>query len=172
MDAFQLLERQHRDVDALFDALDGLNDVERRAGIFNQLADMLDAHADVEEQLFYPEARKCGCEDIVEKSLAAHAEIRRLCQEIRALAGADPAFLPRLSLLHDHVDEHVKQEEFELFPEVGRRLPEQRCNELAQQMDARFKTRMPQAPQFDLQEGEDEGTTVEFEPDVPIQPRA
>jgi hemerythrin-like domain-containing protein len=181
MNAIELLENQHRQIEGLFARLSACGrEVERRQACFVQLADLIDAHTEVEEQMFYPVARGDESADLVDKSLEAHAEITRLCDDMRMLDGDDPVFDAKLSLLREHVESHVKEEEFELFPECERYLSEDRLQELGQLMAEKFRTRVGDEKRFDvggaeLEEGEyaeEGGLEVEFELDIPNHPRA
>jgi hemerythrin-like domain-containing protein len=181
MNAIELLENQHRQVEGLFAKLSAYGrEDERRQECFVQLADLIDAHTEIEEQMFYPAARGDESDDLVDKSLEAHAEFKRLCDDMRMLDGDDPAFDAKLSLLREHMESHVKEEEFELFPECERYLSEDRLQELGQLMAEKFRTRVGDEKRFDvggteLEEGEyaeEGGFEVEFELEIPIHPRA
>lgn len=179
MNAIELLENQHRQVEGLFAQLDACGP-DARQECFARLADLLDAHSEIEEQMFYPAARD-ESDDLVAKSLEAHAEVKTLCDDMRMLDCDDPVFGAKLSLLREHIESHVKEEEFELFPETERTLGEDRLQELGQLMAEKFRTRVGDEKRFelggeDLDAGEygyeEGGIEVEFEPDVPIHPRA
>lgn len=176
MNAIEWLENQHRQVEALFAQLDmyGIED-ERRQECFATIADLLDAHAEVEEQIFYPAARGDESDDLLDKALEAHAEVKRLCDDMRNLDADDPAFRAKLSLLHEHFESHIKEEEFEMFPESERFLSEDRLQELGQLMAAKFRARVGDERRFEIH-GEDleglesaasaSGLEVDFEPEV------
>jgi len=68
MDAIELLDAQHRDVERLFSQLEGARG-ERKARLFRELADLLAIHATIEENHFYPMVKTNDTEDLVMESL-------------------------------------------------------------------------------------------------------
>ncbi len=181
MNAIELLENQHRQAETLFAQLSryGAKD-ERRRACFGKIADLLDAHAEIEEQMFYPAARGAESDDLLDKALEAHAEVKRLCDDMRKLDADDAAFKAKLSLLRDHVERHVKEEEFELFPESERYLSEDRLQELGRLMAEKFRSRVGDERRFEVRgeelealddSGDDSGVEIDFELDVLIFPR-
>lgn len=180
MNAIELLENHHRLAEILFahmgayDATD-----ERRAAVFVRLADLLDAHTAIEEQWFYPAARSDVSDDLVDKSLEVHAGITRLLDEMRELDTDSPAFDAKLSVVREHFERHIKEEEFELFPESQRFLSEERLQELGEQMAIAFRAKVGDDKRFEVAgeeldevEAESEGLEVEFEPDTALRPHA
>ena len=65
MSAIDLLESQHREVDALFAALEDATSTAEKESLFVQLADKLAVHAAIEEHHFYPTVRARRTEDIL-----------------------------------------------------------------------------------------------------------
>ena len=62
MDAITLLKQDHKTVNALFRKYEGLGDkayVAKR-GVVDQIIEELSVHAFIEEQIFYPVARKAS----------------------------------------------------------------------------------------------------------------
>lgn len=140
MDAIELLEQQHRQVEVLFDALLSADkdDVERRQEIFDQLADALAGHTIIEEQLFYPVAKRID-EDLIQESLEEHLEVKRALAELLDLDPDDDAFDAKVQEMKEAVEHHVSEEEDELFPEVRHTLDAERRNELGDEMESMFE---------------------------------
>jgi len=65
MDAIQLLESQHREVEDLFEEIEGSDDNEDKMELFEELADKLAVHASIEEHHFYPGVKAKGTEEIL-----------------------------------------------------------------------------------------------------------
>lgn len=180
MNAIDFMENQHRLVEGLFAQMDAYDPTdERRGAVFYRLADLIDAHTEIEEQFFYPAARSDVSDDLVDKSLEVHAGITRLLDEMRALDSDSPAFDAKLSVVREHVERHVKEEEFELFPESQRFLSDERLEELGAQMEKAFRAKVGDDKRFEVAgeeieelESESEGLEIEFEPETPMRPHA
>lgn len=161
MNAIELLEHQHRQMERLFAQLEHCPP-DHCAELFGRLADLIDAHADMEEQIFYPAARGEGCDDLLDKSLEAHAEFARLTEDMRHLSGSDARFWAKCALLREHVESHVREEEFELLPACERFLPAVRLEQLGQQMQAQFEMAAGDLRRFEVELTEP-GIEVEWE---------
>src|ERR1700755_961015 len=101
VNVLDLLESQHREVDALFPQLEsGRGD---RVVAFRTLADKLAAHATVEEKIFYPGVMQARTEDMLHESVEEHLAFKRGLADMLAL---DPAadrdtFDAKLSVLKE-----------------------------------------------------------------------
>ena len=140
MDAIELLEQQHRHMESLFEALlsASAEDGEHRQEIFDQLADALAGHTIIEEQLFYPVAKRID-EEIIRESLEEHLEVKRMLAELLNLDPDDDAFEGKVQEMKEAVEYHVMEEEEELFPEVRRNLDADRRTELGDEMESMFE---------------------------------
>jgi len=127
--ALSLLMADHQDVRELFTEYEALSanaadddDGETaadRADLAFQICMALTAHATIEEELFYPAARDAlGEADLVDAALAEHAQARGLIEQIQTMAAGDERFDGLVRQLHEAIEEHVQQEEGELFPRV------------------------------------------------------
>jgi hemerythrin superfamily protein len=111
-----------------------------RQALFDQLASALIAHATVEEQIFYPAARSDQTDDLLYEAIEEHASVRRLIEELRRMRHSDVGFGDKLALLREKVDNHVHDEETELFPNVIEELGVERLMELGRLIDSRYRT--------------------------------
>lgn len=136
-DAIDLLSAQHREAEALLLEVDQLRGDSRWAA-FLRLARSLLLHAQLEEDVFYPEIRVARTEDFVSASLDEHGDVRRL---ITILSGTRPEsreFQSALVELKAAVDAHIAEEEGELFPEVERLLSREQVSELGGALQRRL----------------------------------
>lgn len=122
-DAIALLSADHEDVRDLFAEYDELiadeADAEDRLALANEICDALTAHAAVEEELFYPAARSVlDGEELIDEAESEHASVRALVQRIQAMDPEDEAFDDTLRILAEAVEQHVQEEEGEIFPRV------------------------------------------------------
>ncbi|WP_224241066.1 hemerythrin domain-containing protein [Hyalangium gracile] len=118
MDALAMLKQQHQEVDELFARLQQA-DEEERITLLGQISEKLTIHAEIEERHFYPFARRMGIQDMVDRSLQEHAEVRMLISEILQLKRHDPRIMQDAMTLMTSVQSHVKEEEETLFPRLA-----------------------------------------------------
>ena len=136
MSAIDLLEGQHREVDALFSELEKADSTEDKARLFDQLADKLAIHAAIEEHHFYPTVRERRTEDILLESLEEHLSIKRLLADLLDTAADDKTFEAKIKVLQEQVEHHVGEEEGDLFPKVKKLLDATELDALEQEMVA------------------------------------
>ena len=136
MSAIDLLEGQHREVDALFAALEEATRTEEKAGLFDQLADKLAIHAAIEEHHFYPMVRARRTEDILLESLEEHLSIKRVLADLLDTDADDETFDAKIKVLQEQVEHHVGEEESDLFPKVRKLLDATELDALEQEMVA------------------------------------
>ncbi len=112
--AITLLERQHREIEAMFRRLHGLeDDFIGKAVMFARIADAIAAHAKVEETIFYPAI--LGIEAELELQEAEHLAVKQGLSDLLGLDPADPRFDAEIAALEQLVERHVDEEEDELF---------------------------------------------------------
>ncbi|MGM9482801.1 hemerythrin domain-containing protein [Roseateles sp. NT4] len=122
--AIDLLIADHKEVKALFKDYDKLvkseAQTEDKQTIALQICTMLTAHATVEEELFYPAARRVlgKDEDLVDEADVEHASCKELIAQIEEGAPDDPLYDAKVKVLGEYIDHHVKEEEGEMFPKV------------------------------------------------------
>ncbi|HEV2262430.1 MAG TPA: hemerythrin domain-containing protein [Candidatus Rubrimentiphilum sp.] len=121
MDALKLLKEDHKKVKALFGEVEGLGDraSTQRKDLFQQIDRELTLHSKIEETLFYPEFRKrAENSDEREEVLEAYEEhgvVKTMIGELEDLDPKDETYKPKLNVLKDLVEHHVKEEEGPLF---------------------------------------------------------
>jgi hemerythrin-like domain-containing protein len=134
MDAIAMLKQQHREVAALFSQLDKARSAKPRRELFEKIADALAVHAAIEERHFYPCVMERGTEDILRESLAEHLEIKRAIADLLTLDAGDAAFAAKAKILEEDVEDHVAEEEGELFPRVERMFDDVALESIAEAM--------------------------------------
>ena len=115
MSALDVLQQEHRELIGLFDELELTTDAVERTRLLAAFALRLKAHADVEEEVFYPAVRGVGPDDaaaIVDASLAAHRAADLLLDESM---GAEPTEA-NVKVLREVVEKHIHDEEQQVFP--------------------------------------------------------
>lgn len=136
MDALELLKADHQRVSELFDQLQQAEDIDQKRDIFESIRDELTAHADIEENYFYPIFQdKEGFEDLIDESIDDHAEMKDLIEEIDSLDD-ESELEDRFDELQEIVDGHVTEEERELFPKVRKVMDEAALAKLGEEIMA------------------------------------
>lgn len=145
VDAIDLLERQHREVEDLFDKLESAKSPSQKERVFGKLADALAAHARIEETLFYPAAFAEQTEPELREAVEEHLVAKRLIADLLEMDAADPQFSSKVTVLKEVIEHHVEEEEETLFKMVRKQDTED-LNVLGAKMQQRYKELMKSAP--------------------------
>ena len=139
MNAIEMLKQQHREVDELFEEYEGAGEGAKKtkARLCMQIADALAVHAELEEQIFYPEAKDAtrGVEDLLRESVEEHLSVKRLLTDIMQAGLEDPQLDAKLVVLKEQVQHHAEEEEKELFPKVKKACSAEQLEEMGGRME-------------------------------------
>ncbi len=122
--ATDLLRADHTRVVAVFHRYAADLSPRVKQGLVENACLMLEMHAQIEEEIFYPQMRNAD-PAIVEKSIPEHDEMRRLIAALRGTNPADPDYDETFFRLVHAVLHHVADEESKLFPDAERLFPEE-----------------------------------------------
>lgn len=116
-DVLELLREQHEEIDRLILAIEKGSG--NRRALFMQLADLLAAHATIEEKLFYPAVIAARTESQLHEAVEEHLSVKRLLADMIADGVDDEQFDAKLTVLKEQVTHHAhREEERKLFPKV------------------------------------------------------
>jgi iron-sulfur cluster repair protein YtfE (RIC family) len=134
-DALALLHRDHENVDRMFDDYPRANAAQRDT-FFEAIKHELDAHAAVEEEIFYPALRATGGDmaAAIDRAEIEHFGMKTLMGALADMQPDDPAYDARVAELREDVRSHVAEEEKQVFEAARRRLGAERLRELGQEM--------------------------------------
>ena len=137
-----LIRMDHGHVLATFHQVHAGTSAGRTEALAGTICLALEVHAQLEEEIFYPEMRALTGPDggpltIVEKSYTEHDEMKRLIDQLRNLRGDDAAFDRTHDELMRDVMHHVADEETTLLPAAEQLLPPERLSELGARMTRR-----------------------------------
>jgi hemerythrin superfamily protein len=107
-----------------------------KKGLADTICVALEIHAQLEEEIFYPEMRRIAETEFIDKSVPEHDEMRALITTLRALQPGDKDFDSTLFKLMNVVIHHVADEETLLLPTAERVLGD-RLGELGAKMTKR-----------------------------------
>jgi len=137
-DAVSLLEAQHKEVAGWFEEFEKTESDKKKADLVDKIMLALKAHTQIEEEIFYPEARRAtGDEDLLDEAVVEHQAAKQLMAEIESMTVGDDLFDAKVKVLSEQIEHHVEEEEDELFPEC--RKSDMDLEALGAQMSARFK---------------------------------
>ncbi len=124
-DAVDLLTDDHLEVAALFKRYEKLAKkeapAEERRSLAQSICDMLKAHTQIEEEIFYPAARSAGIDaDKLDEAKIEHASAKDLIAQIEAGDPDDDLFDAKVTVLREYVTHHVVEEQTEMFPQCRR----------------------------------------------------
>jgi len=145
MEATALLKKDHAAVKALFKKFESAGDraEQTKQRLFAQVKAELDAHAAIEEEIFYPAMQKVRSkevQDMVLEAIEEHKVVKTLLAEIAELTPDDDVFDAKMKVLQENVEHHADEEEEEMFPKAEEHLSEERREELGEQMESRKQT--------------------------------
>jgi hemerythrin superfamily protein len=141
--AIALLKKDHREVEDYFEQYEELEDDTAKAELAEKICMALKVHTQIEEEIFYPAARKAtGDEDLLDEAVVEHAGAKHLIGEIESMKPGDDLYDAKITVLGEQIKHHVKEEEEELFPEcesskmdvvaVGKQLATRKSELMAQ----------------------------------------
>ena len=115
-----LLRDDHQRVNDLFVTLEKTagGDGQRRQELLDSIADELEIHAQVEEELVYPALRRVSRR--IDDSVHGHQHMRSVIGEVQGLDTASTDFQARLLQLKQTVILHVAEEEGGVFLDAAR----------------------------------------------------
>ncbi len=116
----ELLKQDHREVEEWFDEYDELKeDDARKAELAQKICLALKVHAQIEEEIFYPQAREATKDnDLIDEAVVEHATVKNLIAEIESMEVGEDLYDAKIRVLGEMVKQHIKEEEEELFPEL------------------------------------------------------
>jgi len=139
-DAIASLMQDHDEIRQVFQDYASLGETgaseQDRRTLVNKLSRLLTVHAALEEEFFYPAARD-ALEDpeLPQAALADHQSMAALLDDLGRMSPADAAYDTRVQSLQELVEQHLEDEENELFPLAGERLAD--LDDLGDEMQER-----------------------------------
>jgi hemerythrin superfamily protein len=122
IDAVELLERQHREVEAMFERFEKMTDraTVSKKKLADEICNALIMHTAIEEEIFYPATREASEEtdDMVDEAVVEHASAKDLIAQIQEMDPGDDLYDAKVKVLSEMIEHHVKEEEEEMFPKT------------------------------------------------------
>jgi hemerythrin superfamily protein len=137
--AITVLTDDHNRVRALFRyfaQLEGPGPTRERMNVVEEICKELVIHSTIEEELFYPAARKIiDGKELINEAEVEHGTAKFLIRQLLATNLNDGHFCAKVKVLREYVKHHMDEEEKEMFPKVKHARAD--LSALEQQMIAR-----------------------------------
>jgi hemerythrin-like domain-containing protein len=137
-DAIAYLKADHRQVEKLFKTFERTSSRAFRAKrkLVDDMIRELSQHTDIEEQFFYPAARRSapGATDEVLEAMEEHHVVKWILSELTGMEPGDERFDAKVAVLTENVRHHVRQEEQVLFPELRVSMGRKELRELGSKL--------------------------------------
>ena len=123
VDAIALLTSDHQKVKKLFKEFEKLkgddSQDDRKFDIVEEICLELKMHAQVEEEIFYP-AMRAAIDDkmLMDEADVEHAAAKNLISQLEAMEPGDDHYDAIVTVLHEEIDHHVKEEEKKMVPKA------------------------------------------------------
>src|SRR4029077_3931926 len=111
--ALEVLEQDHREVEEWFDDYNELKEDDNRKGaLAEKICLALKVHAQIEEEIFYPQARQATKDnDLIDEAAVEHATVKHLIGEIEGMEVGEELYDAKIRVLGEMVKHHIKAEE-------------------------------------------------------------
>lgn len=143
-DAIALLRADHKKVSDLFEQFDKARSVSRKRDIVAQICLELTVHAQIEEEILYPEVQAAlKDKELVPEARVEHQSIKDLIAAVQDVEPDGEDYDAKVTVMGEWVKHHVKEEQNEMFPkakqsrldlvEMGERLRQRKEELMAEQ---------------------------------------
>jgi hemerythrin superfamily protein len=133
-DVIELLETDHREVEALFAKAESTSGAAKQQ-VVTKIASELTLHAEVEEEIVYPAMREAGLNSLVDEAEQEHSKVKELVAQLETMDGATDEVDPVLAELKADVQHHVEEEESEGFPKFREAVDQTELEALASRVE-------------------------------------
>jgi hemerythrin superfamily protein len=131
MNITEIITMDHRKTDTLFMEIASTDDPQKLQEFFGQLYKDLSVHAEAEEQIVYPAVRSYygNTQELFDEQ----AQMKQMLAQIKALNPTSSDFKAQIKQLQTVVQDHIKEEENDMFPQIRRHLSEAQMEQMATQ---------------------------------------
>ena len=158
---FQILIKQHREVDGMLTKLAELEHAGGRQSLFRVLKQQLMAHSKAEEKTFYPQLARAGEKREAKHAEHEHREIEEAILEVEAVGFEDDsAYRRAIQNLTEAVQHHVEDEESDVFQSALDAMSTEQLDQIAERFQEQRRVELEALGGID--DGYDELTKEEL----------
>ena len=143
-DAIRVLTDDHRQVEELFVRFEKSGDGahKQRQDLVQRITEALSIHASIEEEIFYPAARRfiADAADDVLEALEEHHLVKLTLAELETMDPGHERYGAKVTVLIENVRHHVDEEEGELFPTIRKALDTAQLRKIGDELVAAKRT--------------------------------
>ena len=142
MDAFELLEQDHKKVKKLLSEGDDTTErgVKTREELFARIKQELLVHESIEEELLYPTLKEHDqTKEVSLEGYEEHHFANEVIAELEETPVDDERWGAKFSVLKENIEHHIEEEEEEMFPKARKVLSQEKIDELGERMEQRKK---------------------------------
>ncbi|HEU0043703.1 hemerythrin domain-containing protein [Sphingomonas sp.] len=132
----EALAAEHKATLAIFDLIQATTEKQegRRSFLLMQLKHALGKHALQEENAVYAMMRDQGSKEAADHLNHDHGYVKQYLFDLTELERSDPAWLPKVIEFRAMIEEHMREEENDLFPRMKAMLSDEQNKHLTVQM--------------------------------------
>ncbi|MBY0462317.1 MAG: hemerythrin domain-containing protein [Alphaproteobacteria bacterium] len=137
MNILDLLKTDHNKVKEIISTLCETSNtaIKTQLKLFNTLKEELELHEKIEEIIFYPALKKHQeTKDLVLEAFEEHHVIDLILEELEKTEPKEENWKPKLTVLKENLEHHIKEEENDLFPKTKKVLDQTTLNEMGEKM--------------------------------------
>ncbi|WP_294296540.1 hemerythrin domain-containing protein [uncultured Sphingomonas sp.] len=133
----EALAAEHKAVLKLFDALEATEPeaTTKRTILLTQMKHALAKHALEEENTIYPALREAGEVAGADELNSEHGYVKQYLYELENMPNNGDAFLEKVRKFRADIEDHMREEEQELFPKLKAKLSPERNKQLTMAMN-------------------------------------
>lgn len=133
----QALAAEHKAVLKLFDALQATDNTNttKRSILLTQMKHALAKHALQEENVIYPALREAGEVAGADELNAEHGYVKQYLYELENMPNNSDQFLVTVAKFRADIEDHMREEEQDLFPRVKAKLSAEKNKHLTAAMN-------------------------------------
>jgi len=136
MKLWTLLKHDHREVSKLFAQIKKSDGGEKQEKLFKNLKQELELHTKLEETHLYPVLMKHEqTKDLAKHAREEHGEVKKLLKQMSALSVGDDEWADLCQQLQSGVEDHVEEEENEMFPAAEKALDKTQIDEIGKKIE-------------------------------------
>ena len=138
MNAIELLKTDHEKVSTILEKLDQTTEraQKTREDQYARLKEELDTHTYIEETIFYPAlADDSRTHALTLEAYEQHRLVKSLLEEMDTIPVDSEQWTAKLKVLKTSVEQHVQEEEKEIFPQARQVLNKARLDELGEELE-------------------------------------
>lgn len=143
MDVVDLITQRHREMEALLEQLEEVEEPDRRSELLHAVTVELARHMAVEERVLFPAVREelaavdpeAFREDVLE-NLEEHHVLKTVLDELHDMDPADERFPAKAEVLAEQVEHHHEEEEEGVLAGIARHWSDQRRTEIGEEFES------------------------------------